>query len=310
MIDRETFLNLPLAELAQLVRQAGPQVCAFPINGSRRWFLLEHPPEEMERLGASYFDLIIRRYIELFQLCFDHGLDTLLSPVFGPELLQRGEAYAQAAINQLSRLATDPIFLNFYQTYQVRVRFYGAYRQFLAATPYAHLANLFDQITAQTVSNNRYRLFYGLCGHDPAENVAEIGVNFYQQRGRLPNKAEIVTAYYGEPVEPVSLFIGFDKFSAFDMPLLATGSENLYFTVSPSPYLSARQLRDILYDHLYARPGDVEFETLSPAEWNLMREFYQANLDHTQGVGIKYKGIWFPLPGVNLPAVLKNVAQD
>jgi len=103
-------------------------------------------------------------------------------------------------------------------------------------------------------------------------------------------------------VQPVNIFIGFDRFSAFDMPLVATGNEDLYFTVSPSPYLSERQLRRILYDHLYTRrAAEPDYESLSKEAVEHMRAFYQINQDLTQGVGILRDGFWYPLPQVALP---------
>jgi hypothetical protein len=89
------------------------------------------------------------------------------------------------------------------------------------------------------------------------------------------------------------------------MPLVATGNEDLYFTVSPSPYLNARQLRDILYDHLFARRmPESDYSDVGPKDWELMRSFYQANLESTLGVGARYKRgeFWYPLPQVKLPA--------
>jgi hypothetical protein len=115
--------------------------------------------------------------------------------------------------------------------------------------------------------------------------------------------------YYGEYVEQVSLFIGFDKPCAFDMPLVATGNEDLYFTVCPSPYLSPRQLRAILYDHLYSRrTSDVDYASLEAGEWQAMSEFYGANLDNTLGVGARAGQIWYPQPQVALPPDSSTVA--
>ena len=111
--------------------------------------------------------------------------------------------------------------------------------------------------------------------------------------------------YYGEYVEPVDLFVGFDKFCLFDMPLVTTGNEDLYFTISPSPYLSKRQLRDILYDHLYSRrDGEPDYAAMEPDDWSWMKSFYTANLDRTLGVGIKHGRTWYPLPQVELPAIV------
>lgn len=301
-MDLETFRGLPTEEVARLVRDAGPKVCAFPVNGSRRWFMLEHPPERVEILTSTYLDAMTWRQIELYQLLFDHGLDTLLSPLLGQDLMKRGEDYIHMAAEGLARLVTHPDFLDFYQAYEVRVRFYGGYRKFLGSTPYAYLCDLFDKAMAQTILHNRHRLFFGLFAHDATETVAEIAVRFYQEHGHPPHKCQIVEAYYGEHVEPVSIFIGFSKCRAYFMPLLTTGTEDLYFTVSPSPYLTERQLRDILYDHLYARRGGPDYTAMGPGDWGLMREFYWANLENTLGVGTKRGGVWFPLPQVKLPA--------
>jgi hypothetical protein len=301
IVDAEIFRNLPTTEVARLVRASGSKVCVFPSNGTRRWYMLEHLSRGAGDL-KTYMEITARHHAKVFKMFFDHGLDTLLVPLFGPDLLERGEDYAQAAMNGLTRLATQADYLDFYQASRVRVRFYGAYDKLLPATSRANLLELFEKTTAQTLAHDQHRLFIGLFAHDATETVAEIAVRFYQQHGRAPDRRQIVETYYGEYVEPVDLFIGFDKFSAFDMPLLSTGHEDLYFTVSPSPYLTPRQLRDILYDHLYSRRGEPDYWNMTPEDWSWMRAFYQTNMENTLGVGLKRRGIWYPLPQVEQPA--------
>ncbi|MGC9398512.1 MAG: diterpene synthase [Anaerolineae bacterium] len=305
----ETFLSWPTEKVAEVVRADGPKVCVFPINGTRRWFMLEYPPDSEEEFAGSYLDIMTRRHIELYKLCFDHGIDTLLTPIFGPDLLERGEEYVALAVEGMARLGTHADFLDFYREYKVRVRFYGDYRKFLEPTPHHALADIFDNATQRTRNHKRYRLFFGVFAHDAVETLAELAIAFYREHGRIPEKRTLVELYYGEYVEPVDFFIGFDKFSAFDMPLVATGEEDLYFTVAPSPYLTEKQLRTILYDHIYVRPeGDTEYAELTPDDWSLMRSFYQANLEKTQGVGARTKGggFWYPLPQVELPEAFKD----
>lgn len=300
-MDISVFRELPVSEVAQLVRSAGPKVCVFPINGTRRWFLLEHQKENGGDL-AQYPDIAAKRHVELYQLFFDHGIDTLLTPIFGPDLLERGPAYAKMATEGLALLATHPAFLDFYQAYRVRIRFYGDYRQFFAVGEYGYLLDLFDEVTAQTSSHDRHRLLFGVCAHDAVETVGRLAVDYHAGHGRIPDKRTLVELYYGEYVEPVDLFIGFDRFCVFDMPLVSTGNEDLYFTVSPSPYLSQCQLRDILYDHFYNRRGaEPDYDTTEPKEWSVMKDFYHANLGKTLGVGVKRGQIWYPLPQVELP---------
>jgi tuberculosinol/isotuberculosinol synthase len=192
--------------------------------------------------------------------------------------------------------------LDFYDEYGVRVHVYGDTHRYFTDTPYAPALEAYANLSGRTSSHTCYRLFFGVCAHDATETVAEIAVRFYQQHGRLPTRREIVEGYYGEYVDPVDLFIGFDRPSAFDMPLLATGNEDLYFTIGPSPYMDARALRAILYDHLWARRVDESsYDQLSVEDWEWMRAFYGMNQGRTMGLGTQRSGIWYPSPQVKLP---------
>ncbi|NLF10507.1 MAG: hypothetical protein GX597_01830 [Anaerolineaceae bacterium] len=298
----EAFQALPVEQVARLARAAGPRVCVFPINGTRRWFMLEHSTALAGAKDpvATYLEITGQRHIELYRLLFEHGLDTLLTPVFGPDLIDdRGDGYMRLAADGLERLATHPAFLRFYDDFQVRVRFYGDHRAYFRATPYAYLSDLFDEATARTADHGRYRLFYGVCAHDAVETVARLGIQYHAQHGTAPDKRALVEMYYGEWVGPVSLFIGFDKFCVFDMPLVSTGNEDLYFTVSPSPYLTARQLREMLFDHLYNRRGEeIDYAGLGTDEWQWIKCYYESHHERTQGIGRRQKGpgLWVPLP--------------
>jgi tuberculosinol/isotuberculosinol synthase len=298
----EEFQRLPVEDVARLVHEAGPKVCVFPINGTRRWFALEHPEEASTGSMEAYFRITGRRFVELYKLFFDHGIDTLLTPTFGPDLLERGEEYQQMMVPALLWFAQDEDFVNFYDAYDVRARIYGDAIRHFRDTPYAPALATYEELAQRTAGHQSHRLFIGVCAHDAAETVAEIAVRFHQRRGRLPTKREIVEAYYGEYVEPVDIFIGFDRPTAFDMPLVATGNENLYFAISPSPYVDAYTLRAILYDHMYVRQVDESgYVGLSQKDWEWMQAFYQANLGKALGVGTKRGGIWYPLPQVQWP---------
>jgi adenosine tuberculosinyltransferase len=302
-LDLNLFLDLPDAQLAEAVRHSGAKVCAFPINGTRRWFLLEHSADMGDDPITTYMDVTGKRHLELYRMFFDHGIDTLLTPVFGPDLLQRGNEYIErVGVDGLARLAGHPDFVRFYDEYQVRVRFYGDYRKYLASTPYAGLCDQFDAITRRTAEYQSHRLFFGVFAHDATESVAEMAVQHYVTHGSCADKHALVEMYYGEHVERVDFFIGFDKLSVFDMPLVATGSEDLYFTIAPSLYLSAEQLRYILYDHIFARRIEEQDYAAMPAEdihW--MQTFYQVNRNETIGLGKVRGRIWYPLPSVGWP---------
>ena len=302
-MDAQSFMSLPTKEIARLVRETGAQVCVFPINGTRRWFALEFPEQAATDLGEAYMRVGGQRHIELYKLFFDHGLDTLLTPIFGPDLLKRGPEYQQLMVPALSWFAQNQDFLDWYDSYDVRVHVYGDAQRYLGNTPYAPALEAYAELARRTAHHRTFRLFFGVCAHDPAETIAEISVRFWQEHGCLPGKRNLVEAYYGEYVEPVNLFIGFERPAAFDMPLVATGSEDLYFTVSPSPYLGAYTLRAILYDHLYSRRVSENYAELSPQDWQALAEFYRMNRNRVLGLGREHSSgsFWYPLPQVTLP---------
>jgi hypothetical protein len=292
---REEFLALSTSEIARQVRQAGPQVCVFPINGTRRWAWLEHEAElsAAPQAMAAYMDLAGREYVRLFALLFEHGVDTILSPVFGRELLGRGDAYVQAALGAgMRQFVESPAFTDFYRAWGVRARIYGDLDS-LRATPYEFVLTLAQRLAETTADGAARRLFLGVFADHPWEQLARLTVEHYRQYGRAPTHAELVTAYYGEYVPPVTLFLGFDKPAVYDYPLLASGQEDLYFTLAPSPYLDATTLRLILYDHLYTRrAAEPDWSTLPLAERRALRACYRRRRRKVQGIGRLLAGAW------------------
>ncbi len=65
MISFEKFLQLPTEEVAALVQAAGQKVCVFPVNGTRRWFMLEHADQIGADFFEAYMDISIKNHIEL-----------------------------------------------------------------------------------------------------------------------------------------------------------------------------------------------------------------------------------------------------
>ncbi|RPH61938.1 MAG: diterpene synthase [Chloroflexi bacterium] len=299
-MDHDTFVNLPTSEIAKILQAQGSKACVFPINGTRRWYMLEHGQETHPNPMEDYIEITGKRHIETYKLIFEHGLDTLITPIFGGEILNRGEDYMdRIAAAGMARLATNTDFLSFYEKYDVRVRFYGDYHKQFTGTPYAHLPDLFDRISKHTAHHQRYRLFYGVFANDATEWIAEMSVRFFQAHNRLPARRDLIELYYGEYIEKADIFIGFEKFNVFDYPMLGWGEESLYFTVAPSLYISDRQLREILYDYIYLRPvQDPDYTEMPMQDFGAMRQFYNANRETAFGVGEIRGGIWYPKSGV------------
>jgi tuberculosinol/isotuberculosinol synthase len=296
MIPFERFLQLPTDEVSKLVQATGHKVCVFPVNGTRRWFMLEHGDEIGNDFFEAYMNRSIKNHVDLCAMLFEHGVQTILAPVFGHELMRRGDEYTKrVGIDGLVRTATDKNYLAFYEKHNVKVRFYGDYRDVLTGTPYEYALKSMYEVTEATKHNTAFQLFFGVFADEVTETIARLSVEHYLAHGSIPDKEILVRKYYGEDLPSVSMFIGFDKFNVFDMPLLTTGEEDLYFSVSPSPYMTEHQLRAILYDHIYVRPTpEPDYTKLSLEELNWLREYYRHNKDYAFGVGKLKFNLWFP----------------
>jgi len=294
-MDRDKFLNLPAEELARIVRAGGSRVCVFPFNGTRRWFLLEYGRDFDGDAAQNYIELTTQGYINTYKLVFDHGIDTIVAPVFGGEIMNRGEEYMREIGSSMTLLATHPAFLDFYETYGMRVHFYGDYRKQLDNTPYAYICDSFDEITRKTGHHTQRRLFYGVCADDATNTIAELSVKHFLSTGDIPSRRQLIEIYYGEYIEKANIFIGFEKFNVFDYPMLGWGEESLYYTVAPSLYMSSDQIKNILYDYVYLRPvQDPDYFTMPEEDFEAMRQFYEQNREVTFGIGEMRGGIWYP----------------
>ena len=291
-MDLETFQSLPVEEEARLVRAAGSQVCVFPVNGTRRWFWLEHSNDPDMSL-EHYVSVAARTYIRLFSMLYDHGIDTILSPAYGDELLARGDEYANATLTNGLPILEAPDFLAFYEQYDIRFRFYGNYRSILNKPIYIHQLELLDRISNRTSQNKQRRLFFGLFANDATEQVGKLAIDYFLKEKRYPDRHEIISLYYGEFIELATMFIGFEKPTVFDYPLLGLGNESLYFTAAPSPYLTVPTLRKILYDHLFRRSiKDPNWEQLPETGLNALRSYYHKEQETILGIGAIFHNVW------------------
>lgn len=299
-MNLDEFQSLPTKKFQKMVREL-QKVCLFPTKGTRRWFAMQYPDLARENFVRNYLKIVGLRHLELYKMFFDHGINTLIAPMFDRGFIEnRNQEYLNTLGKELIRIANHSDWVDFYDKYQVRVRFYGDYRRVFAPTPFAHFADIFDECAERTRTYDRQRIFYGIFAQDSTEAAAEMAVKFHSQHGKIPDKRALIEMYYGEDVSPVDFVISFGKPRIFDAPLLLAGKTDLYFMVSPSLSLTKRQLRMILYDHLFARITTVSRPSVS--WWETMRAYYQINTEKTLGLGTQQgKKVWCPLPQVDLP---------
>ena len=65
MMPFERFLQLHTAEVSALVKATGHKVCVFPVNGTRRWFMLEHGDEIGNDFFEAYMHTSIQNHVDL-----------------------------------------------------------------------------------------------------------------------------------------------------------------------------------------------------------------------------------------------------
>jgi hypothetical protein len=268
-------------------------VCVFPFNGTRRWFLLEHSVENQRELANTYVEETIKGYIRLYRMLLEHGIETVVAPVFGRDILERGEEYMTAIGETMSFFSDHPEFVSFYKDYDVRVRFYGDYRKEFE-TRYPQIVQSFDRGTELTLAHGKHRLLYGVFANDATQTIAELSIRYYKTHKRPPGSSELIEMYYGERIEKADIFIGFERFTVFDYPMLNTGEESLYFTVAPSLYMTETLLRKILFDYIYLRPlPEPDYGKMSENDLEAMRRVYLDGREKAFGVGVVESGIWY-----------------
>ena len=290
------WLSWRRAHLAQWVlAQEQPVVMGWPFNGTRRWYLL-HRRENPN--AGDYVTTTIRRQAEQHRLVFAHGVSVIVAPHFGAELLERGTAYTRAVLGDgLLKLGDDPVNQEMFEG-GVRIRFYGDYDEILDTPIYRPMLDACASLTAATASGDGPLLLIGLFADAPYPKVARLSVEFAEKHGRTPNRQDLIEAYYGLAVPDLSLYLGFSQPALFDVPLLTTGQEDLYVTLTPSAELTERQLREILYDHLVTRRiAKDDYEMLPDGALAALAAYNKRYRGMTVGIGRidSLTGLWTPL---------------
>ena len=274
----------------------------WPFNGTRRWYLL-HRRENLD--ASDYVTATIRAQAEQHRLVFAHGVNVIVAPHFGAELLQRGPTYTRTVLGGLLKLGDDPVNQKLIEA-GLTIRFYGDYEEVLDTPSYRPMLDACAELTAATASGEGPLLLIGLFADAPYPTLARLSIQFAGKYGRSPSRQELVEAYYGLPVPDLSLYLGYSQHALFDVPLITTGQEDLYATFTPSADLTERQLREILYDHLITRRlANEDYEALSSEALSALAEYNERYRGHTLGIGCvdPLTGLWKPLlPNSTVPS--------
>jgi hypothetical protein len=233
----------------------------------------------------GYLRTLAGRQAELHRMVFANGVGVLLVPLFGTELLKRGEVYKKYVLGGLSGLSEDETYRRMFDE-GLRVRFYGDYEETLDTPSLRPVLRACEALMDATASGDGPLLLIGLVGEEPYPTISRLSVEFAREHGRPPDRGELIKRYYGVPLPDLSLYLGFIQPQLFDVPLLATGREDLYFTLNPSPGLTEPQLRGILYDHLVTRRApEVNYGELSDEAQEALVRYDERFSGVTLGIG-------------------------
>ena len=163
-MDFDAFLDLPKSEMSKIIRENGLKVCVFPINGTRRWLMIEYPNQTKEDFIRAYLDIVGPKMVELLKMFFEHGINTVLSPLFGPDLMAQSGNYNNLIVPGLTWFIKSPLCLQFYEEYDVRVSIYGDAKKYLIGKKYASILKNFEDIKQKTKDHHSHRLFIGVFG--------------------------------------------------------------------------------------------------------------------------------------------------
>jgi undecaprenyl pyrophosphate synthase len=225
---------------------------AIYLNGTRRWF------RSQSNRWNDYAKTTGLAHRQLCQLLYDHGIQTLIQPLLGYDLLDRGPDYVKMVVEQGLGELTKPAYRNWYHQAQIRVAFYGNWSNILSEMGYSEVKHLLKLVTETSVYS-KHKLLCGAFADESLDNIVSMAKDV--SRGE-----ELLNRYYGQPVGPIDLIIGSGQPAIWDLPLLDINKASLYFLQAPTFCLSREILRKILYDHLYQRINDDELYDNLPAE--------------------------------------------
>ncbi|KAN0044540.1 hypothetical protein ACTA71_006056 [Dictyostelium dimigraforme] len=255
---------------------------------------------------------------DLVMMC-NHGIKTICYPMWNGELKDKESFHHSKFINYLEGLSVlleNESMVKMYNENGIRIIFYGDYELLLKHgnndVQNQNLLNTFEMIMEQTKNNINHTILIGTNIEEPSKTIIKNIISYYNSNGNInPTPQDLIKQYYGVNIDPVTLYIGSNRFTTIGRPILISdkGNEDLYFPISPHQYFSKLGFRKVLFDKLFCRSNTNAKEyILKIIDIILMKNFYSSNSDNVVGFGnVDPKGkFWYPDSQVNLPSTNDN----
>ena len=276
-----------------------PHTGIFVADGNRRLVMTQTglTPDSGDFYPA-YVNIVTEAFRNNLEVFFQHGLHTLLFPLFGPSLLTRTEKYRGYVMPELvRRLFKSDGWLSFYREQGVRIKAYGNLEILRRQCKDANLAETIKECEHMTSAYGNHRLFYGFFSTQAFDRVLIQQLQrFLRDRHREPDPSELAHLYYREPLRTADFFITSTRMGYLGaLPPFAYGKNTRMYTLTaPGVFaLNENTYRQILYDLLCLGPADsgpVLYDTL-PADIDSLAGFYQHHQNRVMGTGKKI-GKW------------------
>lgn len=297
----EEWLTLPREEIARHTR-ARHLALMFSIDGSRRHYLLTHP----ERNGDftdfdDYARFTAQAYVNVYDLLFELGVETILTSMLYPPNFLRGEPYLAHSLRVSRESYCHDPFAGLYRKWNVRARLYGDWQIAPNAAPIRDGLNELDaELAALTPTGERLLLLGHNAGAFNDEMIART-LEFAAANGRAPAELELRDACFPHGPEKLDILIaaGCLRWGSIVPPVLDRGITDCYSLTNLALDVRESTLRRILYDHLFLRWLHADFDDYTPDILGQYAAYYATHAEGVVGLGrVVGPGAWYPLvPG-------------
>ena len=301
-MDRQTFFELSTDKIKGLSSQIGkPSVGVFIPDGNRRLVLaMTDLKEDGEEFLKQVTITQTSGFLENLKVFFGHGLPALFSPLFSRSVLQRSARYRRLTVLETLRtLFTDPIWLEFFNLWKIRVKIYGNLDA-LAGECSAAIAWARD-VEDRTSANSEHWLCLGIGGEPYIGDDVFVGtLNYSRNFGHEPSREQLMKFMYGRVFQPADFVIVSSKFGGIGaFPGLVCGKDTkIYYLPVPGVMgLTPRAYREILYDILFiqSNTGGQKGYDFAPAARRRLRAWYQDHLDTVIGLSSSLESVYLPV---------------
>lgn len=268
---------------------------ALALGGTRRAYLAQGGNLAAPEGQRGYFSWIEQSQRQLLDDLYALGVSTLLTVQRIPS--GRGAAYTRGASQIVSALLGD-LRAEWYAQRGLRVTVAGDPEQIEASTGIDGFAALSRSLAEQTAGGTAGRLVYLFRGDwADATEEANWGYRLGLQLGRAPSQAELIEAFYGQPVPLLTLYLGSGRPQLTRLrPPFINGAEDCYWSANCPVRMRPQDWQRLIADHLTVRrtSGNRSY----PSDPETLTSIAQAVADSDGiivGLGRRHPlGFWLP----------------